>query len=322
MKKALRLLIFVISCSIYPQTVLVFGGKTGWFGKIIVNLINDLGHKAVSAISRVENRESVIKEIEEIRPDCVINSAGITGDPKNILSNIDWCEDNKQHTFRVNIIGALNVADICWQRGIHLTHIGTGCLYDYDKLHPKFTSNGFKESDEPNHYSSYYCRTKVYLEKLLFEPYGKNILHLRIRMPVTHDWQPRNFVCKLVRYGKNGKVINEPNSLTMLEDLLPIAVDMTLKGIKGNFNFVNPGVITHNEILQLYKEIVDPSFTWRNFTVEEQDKILKAARSNCELDTAKLLDLYPDIPNIKRSVINALKDMKRLKDSRLNLSYA
>src|SRR3990167_715241 len=307
--KKLLLLLFIFIYN-HPKTFLIYGGKTGWFGKILVKTAEDLGHRVVAATSRVENRESIIKEIESVRPDFVINSAGITGDPKNIYSNIDWCEDNKQHTFRVNIIGALNLADICWQKGIHLTHIGTGCLYDYDALHAKFSNNGFKEDDEPNHLSSYYCRTKVYLEKLMLEAYGKNMLHLRIRMPVTHDWHPRNFICKITRYEK---VINEPNSLSMLEDLLPIAIDMTLKEIKGNYNFVNPGVITHNEILQLYKEIVNPDFAWTNFTIEEQDKILKASRSNCELDVSNLLMLYPNIPNIKDSIINALKNMAKLK---------
>ena len=43
---------------------------------------------------------------------------------------------------------------------------------------------------------------------------------------------------------------------------------------KGTINLTNPGLISHNEILQMYKEIVDPSFTWENFTYEEQMEIL------------------------------------------------
>lgn len=33
-----------------------------------------------------------------------------------------------------------------------------------------------------------------------------------------------------------------------------------------------------------------PEFTWKNFSLEEQGKILKAGRSNCKLDTSKLVD--------------------------------
>ena len=37
---------------------------------------------------------------------------------------------------------------------------------------------------------------------------------------------------------------------------------------------------TKNEILTMYKEIVDPNFTWENFDIEEQNKILDSKRSN------------------------------------------
>ena len=93
----------------------------------------------------------------------------------------------------------------------------------------------------------------------------------------------------------------------MLEDLLPIAVDMTLKEIKGNFNFVNPGILTHNELLELYKHYIDQGLTYENFTVEEQNTILKARRANAELSANKLLTLYPGIPNVKESLESLLQ---------------
>jgi hypothetical protein len=79
------------------------------------------------------------------------------------------------------------------------------------------------------------------------------------------------------------KVVNVPNSVTVLEDLLPISLDMTEREIKGVYNFVNPGAISHNEVLALYKEYIDPNFSLQNFSLEEQAKILKAGRSNNEL---------------------------------------
>lgn len=285
------------------KKILIFGGKTGWFGQEIVKIVQKLGHVAICAESRLENRQDILAELDAVLPDAIINAAGITGRP-----HIDWCEDHKQETIRANIIGALNLVDIAYMRNLHITHIGTGCVYDFDEKHPKNSGLGFKEEDEANHYTSFYCSTKIYLEKLFLN--YPNLLHLRIRMPLSHDFNPRNFIVKITSYER---VINEPNSLSVLEDLLPIAVDMTLRELKGNFNFVNPGAITHNEILELYKIYVDPVFTYRNFTIAEQDSILKAARSNCELDVTKLLKEYPSIPHIKESVILALKDMRSLK---------
>lgn len=41
------------------------------------------------------------------------------------------------------------------------------------------------------------------------------------------------------------------------------------RNLTGVMNYTNPGAISHNEILSLYKEYVDEDFAWSNFTVEE-----------------------------------------------------
>lgn len=93
-----------------------------------------------------------------------------------------------------------------------------------------------------------------------------------------------------------------PNSMTVLEDMFPVIMDMIIKRTIGTFNLVNKGLITHNEILEIYKKNIDPSFTWENFSVEEQNAILLSKRSNIQLSTDKLYLLYPNIPDIKSSV--------------------
>jgi 3,5-epimerase/4-reductase len=77
---------------------------------------------------------------------------------------------------------------------------------------------------------------------------------------------------------------------------------MIKKNITGTFNMCNKGAITHNEILELYKIHVDNDFTWKNFTIDEQNKILLSKRSNIELSTEKLYELYPNIPDINTSI--------------------
>jgi hypothetical protein len=42
------------------------------------------------------------------------------------------------------------------------------------------------------------------------------------------------------------------------------------------------------QILELYKQYIDPDFTWQNFTLEEQAKVIVAPRSNNLLDTARV----------------------------------
>lgn len=115
---------------------------------------------------------------------------------------------------------------------------------------------------------------------------------LRVRMPISDDLSPRNFVTKIVKYDR---VVNVPNSMTVLTELLPISLIMAERGLTGIYNFCNPGAISHNEVLDLYKKYVDPSYTYTNFTLDEQAQILKAGRSNNTLDHTKLCAALPDV---------------------------
>jgi hypothetical protein len=140
----------------------------------------------------------------------------------------------------------------------------------------------------PTRFSQYSVNVVVlvsqgFLEEML-KSY-KTTMVLRLRMPVSDDLEPRNFVTKIARYDK---VVNIPNSMTVLSDLLPAALKMSEAKLVGIFNFCNPGAISHNEVLDMYKEIIDPTFLYSNFSVEEQNKILAAKRSNNELDATKL----------------------------------
>jgi len=132
----------------------------------------------------------------------------------------------------------------------------------------------------------------------------ENVLNLRIRMPIVNYTNPRNFVTKITKYEK---ICSIQNSMTYLPELLPIALDLSLNHQTGTINLTNPGTISHNEILEMYKEHVDNDFTWSNFTIEEQDKILLSARSNNKLNTDKLKEMYPGVSPIKEAVLICMK---------------
>jgi len=128
-----------------------------------------------------------------------------------------------------------------------------------------------------------------------------NVCTLRVRMPISSDLSnPRNFITKISRYNK---VVNIPNSMTVLDELLPISVEMAKRNCRGIWNFTNPGVVSHNEILEMYKKYIEPNFKWENFTLEEQAKVIVAARSNNEMDASKLKAEFPELLSIKDSLI-------------------
>lgn len=120
-------------------------------------------------------------------------------------------------------------------------------------------------------------------------------------MPISSDLSnPRNFITKISRYNK---VVNIPNSMTVLDELLPVAIEMAKRNVRGIWNFTNPGVVSHNEILQMYREHIDSNFKWENFNLEEQAKVIVSPRSNNELDASKLKNEFPGLLSIKDSII-------------------
>lgn len=276
-------------------------GKNGWIAGMLIKLLEKQEKTFFLSESRTENRESLLQEIEQFKPTHVINAAGVTGRP-----NVDWCEDHKHETIRSNVIGTLNVADICAQKNIHHLLFATGCIYEYDSEHP-IGGPGFLETDTPNFHGSFYSHTKAMVEELL-HLYPTTCV-LRLRMPISDDLSPRNFITKILNYKK---IVNVPNSMSILYDLLPISLIMSERGLTGIYNFCNPGAISHNEILDMYRKYICPEFTYENFSIEEQNKILKAKRSNNTLDHHKLTNALSDIhiPDIHESMIQVFQRMK------------
>lgn len=275
------------------MSYLIFG-KSGWIANQLFDILKENPQVRVKFSNyRLHDRHNITREIEEFKPTHVLNAAGVTGRP-----NIDWCEDNRLKVIKSNVLGCLTLADICHERDIHMTYFGTGCIYESRYDEKGDVIDAFKEEDEPNFDRSYYSKTKIMVEKLLDE--YPNVLTLRIRMPIVKDMNhSRNFIHKITQYEK---VVNIPNSMTVLPELLPLSIEMANRKITGKFNFTNPGVVSHNEILEMYKRNVDPSFTWTNFSLEEQAKVIKAPRSNNCLDTRKLESLFPHVLPIRASL--------------------
>ncbi|KAL2525378.1 Trifunctional UDP-glucose 4 [Abeliophyllum distichum] len=269
-------------------------GRTGWIGGLLGKLCKERGMEFEYGAGKLQDRNSLIEDIRRVQPTHVFNAAGVTGRP-----NVDWCESHKVETIRTNVVGTLTLADVCAQQDLLVMNFATGCIFEYDKNHPEGSGKGFKEEDQPNFTGSFYSKTKAMVENLLKE--YDNVCTLRVRMPISSDLNnPRNFITKITRYNK---VVNIPNSMTVLDELLPISIEMAKRNCTGIWNFTNPGTVSHNEILQMYRDYIDPKFKWENFGLEEQAKVIVAPRSNNELDTSKLKNEFPELLPIKDSII-------------------
>ncbi|GER53956.1 dTDP-glucose 4,6-dehydratase [Striga asiatica] len=285
-----------------PGLKFLIYGRTGWIGGLLGKICEKQGIPYEYGKGRLQDRASILADIKSVKPTHVFNAAGVTGRP-----NVDWCESHKTETIRTNVVGTLTLADVCRENGLLVMNYATGCIFEYDAAHLEGSGIGFKEEDTPNFTGSFYSKTKAMVEELLKE--YDNVCTLRVRMPISSDLNnPRNFITKISRYNK---VVNIPNSMTILDELLPISVEMAKRDLRGIWNFTNPGVVSHNEILEMYKEYIDSGFKWSNFTLEEQAKVIVAPRSNNEMDASKLKKEFPELLSIKESLVKYVFEPNR-----------
>lgn len=286
--------------------VLVFGAK-GWIGGMMCSLLNKERIKYVAAKSRADDKVAVETEIIEVQPTHLMSFIGRTHGVHNgkEYTTIDYLEQKGKlvDNVRDNLFSPMILAILSKKYNIHFTYLGTGCIFKYDESHPMGDDNtGFDENSLPNFFGSGYSIVKGFTDELM-HLYDDDTLNLRIRMPIIDKLEPRNFITKITSYEY---ICSIPNAMSVLDELLPYVIDMAKKNITGTINLTNPGLISHNEILEMYREIVDSSFEWKNFSPEEQAKILDADRSNNCLDTGKLREMYPEIKHIKESVRDTL----------------
>ena len=278
---------------------LVFGGR-GWIGGQLVSALRDRGHIVALAEARADDAAAVKAELDDLKPDRVICLVGRTHGPG--CGTIDYLEQpgKLRENVRDNLFAPLALANLCRDRGIHMTYMGTGCIFEYDEAigRGQADKEGFRESDEPNFFGSSYSVVKGFTDRLMHQ-LEDTVLNVRIRMPIVGYHHPRNFITKITQYAK---VCSIPNSMTVLPTLLPYLVEMIERGVLGTMNLTNPGVISHNEILAMYRDAVDPTFTWENFSIEEQDAVLASRRSNNLLDTTRLETMFAGVPGIRVAI--------------------
>jgi dTDP-4-dehydrorhamnose reductase len=202
-----------------------------------------------------------------------------------------------------NVIAAYLLLEQCLARDIHLTHVSSGCIYQGDN-----NGKGFSETDEPNFFGpQFYAKTKIISEKILAQ---FPCLQLRIRMPIDDRPSERNLIDKLVKYPR---VIDVQNSMTTVPDFIPALRTLVERSKTGIYNVVNPGTISAQEIMQLYREFVDANHTFEVFSLDDLDKVTVGKRSNCRLSVEKLKLEGIVLPEIQEAVISCLKNYRRVR---------
>mgnify|MGYP006136544233 FL=1 len=289
--------------------VLIYGSK-GWIGSQFIKLLqNTTDVDIFSGSARVDNTIDLEKEILEISPTHVVSFIGRThgtiGDHN--YSTIDYLEQDGKivDNIRDNLFSPISLALLCRKHNVHYTYLGTGCIFSENTNVLDAKKYSFDENALPNFFGSAYSTVKGFTDRLMH--FFPEVLNLRIRMPIIAEDHPRNFITKITTYEQ---ICSIPNSMTVLPELLPLVVDMMVKKKSGTINLTNPGVISHNQILEYYQTYVNSEFRWKNFTIEQQNTILDSKRSNNYLNTTLLETWYPNIRNINKAIKEICQNYK------------
>ncbi len=137
---------------------------------------------------------------------------------------------------------------------------------------------------------------------------GFPVLILRPRMPFDASDHPRNLINKLRSYPK---LIDVQNSMTSVADLVACARRLIDQQATGIYNICNPGTISPLQIMELYREWVDPSHDCEALTMEQLRQTLQADRSNCLLNTEKLNEFGIQLRPVREAIQNVMRQRKQ-----------
>lgn len=269
---------------------LIFG-KIGWLAQRFNEFLKD------SEISEIDitDLEAVRKELDEKKPEIVINAAGKTGRP-----NVDWCEEHDIETLISNVIGPRKIQIACSERKIYWIHLSSGCIFQGDN-----NGRGWKEDDIGSP-PSWYSWTKDWADQHLKD---KPVLIVRFRLPIDNRPNSRNLIDKLIPHPK---VRSVNNSVTVVPDLLETVKKLIKRKQTGIYHVVNPGTINSGEIMAAYKKIVDPSHKFGIISEEEYyGKIAGVRRADCLLNTDKLQKEGIRLKPIKERIIEVMQEYKQ-----------
>ncbi|EEF60576.1 SDR family oxidoreductase [Pedosphaera parvula] len=308
-------------------------GATGYIGQAFATELQRR-HQPFTALSRKEldytKFELFLKHLQRTKPEFVVNAAGYTGKP-----NVDACENAKADTLQGNTLLPQTIAQACAAAQVPWGHVSSGCIYSGAKirvgtelrverdltrpdLKTLVASNpqailGFTENDEPNFSfrqppCSFYSGTKALAEEAI-QDLGQSYIW-RLRIPFDECDNARNYLTKVQRYPK---VYDNVNSISQRADFVSACLDLwQLRAPFGIYNVTNPGFFTTRQVVSAIERILKPS---RRFEFWESDEefyqvAAKTPRSNCVMDTSKLLATGVKIRSAQEALEYSLRHWK------------
>ncbi|MCM1989287.1 dTDP-4-dehydrorhamnose reductase [Oceanirhabdus seepicola] len=175
----------------------------------------------------ITSLERVRKLLQHFKPDVLINTSAYT--------NVDGCESNKDLAFKVNALGARNLAIVCEEIGAKLIHVSTDYVFDGRYSIPQ------REYDLPNPISIY-GKTKYLGEEYIKQFCTKYFI---VRTAWLYGYNGKNFVKTIIKAAKEKRYLevvdDQKGNPTNAEDLAYHILKIALTDEYGIYHCTGKG---------------------------------------------------------------------------------
>lgn len=256
------------------KKILIFG--RGQIAHFYLTHYQEKGVAVQLSDADITDLEAVKAGITDFQPTVVINTAAKT--------NLEWCGNNRLEAFRVNVLGAANVAKACDEASVYFIHYSSGCIFS------SVDGTDVKTEESVPNPSSYYGWTKVWSEEMVaFERSADfKYLILRPRQPVSAQVNHKNMLVKMLTFSK---FIDTANSGTVIEDLMDWTDQIIDKEVTGILHVANSGYTTPYNISQMIKEYILPDLEPEKISKAELDSMTPNTRVDTVLGIDRLESL-------------------------------
>ncbi len=184
----------------------------------------------------ITNPVAVMNLVQNLQPEIIINCSAFTA--------VDLCESEKERAYRINAIGAKNLAVAANDFDAKLVHVSTDFVFDGENNRP------YTEEDTPNPISVY-GSTKLEGERLVKEHCVK---HFIVRTAWLYG-KGKNFVRTMIR------LMDEKKDIRVVNDQYgcPTSAMELAKAIVS---------LMDTEEYGTYHGVCDGGATWYEFAVE------------------------------------------------------
>ena len=219
-------------------------GASGRVGKALKAALNKNTNFKVIATGRevdITDLDAVEQACNVYRPNAIVNCASI--------SNADYCEENKVEAFKVNAIGARNLASVSASINSKIIQLSTDDVFSGEH---NFAKNEF-DTPTPN---TIYGQSKLAGENFVRE---LNTKHLIIRSSWVYgeDWE--DYVSTVLAHAKKGEsfdaAIDRISSPTYMNRIVDFIIKMISEEEYGTYHVASEGQCSRYQLATTILEL-------------------------------------------------------------------